>query len=114
MLAQRLRHRVDIQALVVTKDEASGEDVEDWQSIGSSADALIPAEVVPMSGREFIAATAVQAEVDTRITIRERRDVKPSMRVAFAGTLYDIKAILPDPTFSRHLLLMCRSGVSNG
>lgn len=115
MLTQRLRHRIDIEALTTTLDTDTGEQTQDWQTIRDSNEPeLIPAEIVPLSGHEFIAAQAVQAGVTTRITIRWRADIDPSMRIVHEGSLYDIKAILPDPTLRRHITLMCSSGVNDG
>lgn len=113
MRPQKLRHRIDIEALDVTLD-SSGAQVDQWASILSSDDPLLPAEIVPLSGREFVAAQAVQAGVTTRITIRWRDDVKPSMRVVHDSDVYNIRAVLPDPTLRRHLTLMCETGVNDG
>lgn len=114
MLAQRLRHRVDIQALVVTQNTDTGAVYEDWESIRGSADELIPAAIEPLSGREFLAAASTQSAVTTRITIRERSGLLPSMRVLHQGDLYNIRAILPDPTLRRHIVLLCESGANDG
>lgn len=113
MRAGALRHRVDIEAFGVTLD-SDGAQVEGWTSILDSDEPRLPAEIVPLSGREFIAAQAVQAGVTTRITIRWRDDVKASMRVVHDGDLYNIKAVLPDPTLRVHLTLMCETGVNDG
>lgn len=113
MRAGRLRHRVDIEVFEITLD-SNGVQVEEWNSILTSNDPLLPAEIVALSGREFIAAQAVQAGVTTRITIRWREGVKPAMRVNHDGDIYNIKAVLPDPTLRRHLTLMCETGVNSG
>lgn len=115
MLAQRLRHRVDIQAPVITRDPETEEAIrEDWESIRGSADELIPAAIEPLSGREFLAAASTQSAVSTRITIRERAGLLPSMRVLHQGDVYNIRAILPDPSLRRHLVLMCETGANDG
>ena len=71
--------------------------------------AIVPAEVWPLSGREYIAAQAEQAGVTTRITIRYQAGIEPAMRVLHDGKAYNIRAVLPDPTLRRHLTLMCES-----
>lgn len=111
MLAPRLRHRVDIQEYTQTQDSETGAVIEVWASILTSNDAPIPAEIVPMSGREFVASAAVQAGVNTRITIRYLSSVQPSMRIINGSDIYNIKAILPDPTLRRYMTLMCEKGV---
>lgn len=112
MLAQRLRHRVDIQERTEEQDSNTGAVAEAWVSILGGT--LEPAEVIAMSGREFLAAAAVQAAVTTKITIRYRADVQPAMRVVHGAALYDIQAVLPDPTMRKHLMLMCEQGVNRG
>ena len=114
MLAPRMRHRVDIQNFASVQDSDTGAVTDSWTSILSTDEPLIPAEIWPMSGREFVAAQAIQAGVSTKITIRYRTDVEPRMRVVHDGDFYDIKAVLPDPSLRRHMLLMCSSGVNEG
>jgi len=106
--AGRLRHRVSIEALVSDLD-TDGATVEEWvPQFGR----LLPAEIVALSGRELIAAQAVQSKVATRIRIRWRAGVVPSMRVVHRDTAYNIEAIVPDPDSGRRwLTLHCTSGV---
>jgi SPP1 family predicted phage head-tail adaptor len=113
-LPQRLRHRIDVQELVTVQDSDTGAVTEAWASILQSDEPLIPAAIYPLSGREYVAAEAIQAQVNTRITIRYRADVIPSMRVLHESVTYNIKAVLPDPTLRRHITLMCESGVNAG
>lgn len=110
MLAQRLRHRITIRRLASVPGDDGESFVETWPIL---ADA-VPAQVEPLSGREFIAAAATQAQVDTRITIRRRADLLASDKIEHEGNTYDIRAILPDPTLRTHMTLMCQSGVSGG
>ncbi len=109
MKAGTLRHLGAIEKLVVSQDTTTGAVREEWQPFARAW-----AAINPLSGREFIAAQAVQAGVNTRITIRHLDGVTPSMRFTYRGTLYDILAVLPDPTLKRHINLMCVSGVSDG
>jgi SPP1 family predicted phage head-tail adaptor len=112
MRAGTLRHRVTIEALVTTIDENTGAQSEAWVVFGPLAG--IWAEIVPLSGREFLAAAAQQAGVNTRITIRHREGIEPSMRVLHGEDVYNVKAVLPDPTLRRHVTLMCERGVNQG
>ena len=111
MIAYRLRHRIDIQELTYVIDSNTGARVASWTSILTKSE---PASIVPLSGREFIAAQAVQAGVSTRITIRKLDGLKPAMRIVHNGTFYNILAILPDPTLERHLTILCDSGFNDG
>ena len=110
-LAPRLRHRVDIQRLATpVVNPETGARRRDWLPFATS----LPADVAPHSGREFVAAQALQAGVTTRITIRWMPGVVESMRVLHEGAKYNIKAVLPDPTFRHHVTLMCEAGVKDG
>ena len=110
-LAPRLRHRVDIERLdTPIGNPETGARRRDWLPFAAS----LPAEVAPHSGREFVAAQALQAGVTTRITIRWLPGVEPAMRVVHDGATYNIKAVLPDPTFRHHMTLMCETGVKDG
>lgn len=110
MITHKLRHRLTLQSNTQTQDATTGEVTLTW------ADWLAdePAEVVPLSGKEYIAANATQAGGDTRMTIRWRSGVEPTMRVVFDGQNYNIHAVLPDPSNRRWLTLMCERGVNDG
>ena len=110
MLTPRLRHRITIQSQVHTQDPTTGEDLVTWTTFLADE----PAEVVPLSGREFIQSAAAQAAVDTRMTIRWRSGVEPTMRVVFDGNNYQISAVLPDPSNRRWLTIMAARGVNDG
>ena len=109
MLAQRLRHRVTIEKVTETRD-ADGGVVTAWAALHSA----VPAEIVPVSGREFVAAQAAQAGITARMTIRYMAGITPKMRVVHGADIYNIEAVLPDPTLRRHLTLMVSTGVNNG
>jgi len=109
MLSAKLRHRIDIEQLTITRDQWGGV-IETWTKFATG----IPAAIVPLSGKEYIASSATQATVDTRMTIRFISGVLPSMRVLFGNVKYNIRAVLPDPTLQRHLTLMCETGANDG
>lgn len=105
--AGRLRHRVRLQDKQQTQNPTTGELSEAWVDV-----AEVWANVVPMSGREFMAASAEQSEVRGRIEIRYRNDVFPHMRIVHRGMVYTIHAVLPDPDSGlEHLNLMVGEGV---
>lgn len=104
MLSPKLRHRILIERIDQARDSVGGV-VETWVTYADK----VPAEVVPLSGREFVAAAAVQAGVSTRITVRYDAGIREDMRVRHDGRIYNIKAILPDPSLRRHLALMAES-----
>lgn len=103
----KLRHKVQLQEQQITQDPVTGEMVTTWDTIAEPW-----AEVVPMSGREFLAASAEQSEVRGRIVIRYREDVDASMRFVYRGRYYNILAVLPDAESGReHMTCMVSEGV---
>jgi SPP1 family predicted phage head-tail adaptor len=103
--AGQLRHRVRIESLSDTLND-DGIRVVAWVPFRT-----VWASVVPASGREFLAANAVQAATMTKITIRHLDGITQSMRIVHNSSVYNITAMLPDPTFARHIVLMCEAGV---
>ena len=111
MRAGKLRHRVDIERPVVCEaDSDRGGTSIRWVPWLERE----PAEIVPLSGREFIAADAKQSSVIARCTVRARTGYEPKQRLRHDGVLYGVVAVLPDPTFRRHVTLMLEAGVSDG
>jgi SPP1 family predicted phage head-tail adaptor len=101
-----LRQRVTIQQLISGQDEY-GQPVNAWDSI-----ATVWAKVEDLAGREYFQAQQVPtSQVNTRITIRWRLDVKPEMRIVSGDRIFDIVAVL-NPTGKKiELQLMCREVV---
>lgn len=111
MKAGRLRHRIQFQQLIVELD-SDGAQEETWQDIYP---ALIPADIMALSGKSLIAAQAVQSKVTTRIVVRHRPGLRESMRIIHRDTIYNIEAIIPDPDSGIHYLsIQCSSGVNEG
>jgi len=106
--AGHMRHRITIESSAQSRDEWGGV-IETWSHV-----AEVWGEVRPLSGREFVAAQAVQAGVTARITIRFRSDIAAAMRVRHGADVYNVRAVLPDPTLAGHLTLMCETAVNNG
>lgn len=103
----KLRHKVQLQEQVIDQDPVTGEMVPSWHTVAD-----VWAEIVPMSGREFLSSGAEQSEVRGRMVIRYREDVDASMRVLYRGKQYNIFAVLPDAESGReHLTLMTGEGV---
>lgn len=105
MRAGTLRHRVQIEHKAETRDAYGG--VESAWTVYASS---VPAAILPISGREFFAAEANQSEVSAKIVMRDLAGLLPSMRIVHAGSQYNIRAILPDPTLARHVVCMCERG----
>jgi SPP1 family predicted phage head-tail adaptor len=99
--AGELRHQITIQQSTESQNDY-GEATSSWSEF-----ATVWASVQPISGREFFAAQAVQAQVSTRIKIRYLPDVTPKMRVLFGSRVFRIEAVLNIDERNRELHLMC-------
>ncbi|MRG98866.1 phage head closure protein [Xanthomonas sontii] len=107
--AGKYRQRIELLAVTRVRD-GFGEEVETWASWRQD----VPAEVVPLSGKEFIAAGADQAVLAARIEIPYLSGVLTTMRIRHDGHEYWISAVLPDPTGRDHLTLMASLPKANG
>jgi SPP1 family predicted phage head-tail adaptor len=90
MRAGRLRHRVVVERATDGTD-AYGDQVPTWVAL-----ATVWASVEPLSGREYVAAAHVQADVSTRIVLRGIPGVTltPKDRIRYGSRLFDIKQIV--------------------
>lgn len=104
----KLRHRVTLQEYVSLKD-SFGAEIEAW-----SDKATVWASIEPLSGREYFAARQMNAEVNTKITIRYRTGVKPTMRILFAGRVFEILSVINTEEKNRELILMCKEELEGG
>lgn len=99
----KLKHRVELLSESTTVNPNTGERTKEW-----SAYAKAWAHFQPASGKEFIAAQAVQSEVSARVQMRFRRDVTPKHRLRHRGQTYSIEAVLPDlDSGQEYITLMC-------
>lgn len=90
-----------------TVDGPSGEPSSTWLDL-----VTLWAKIDDMTGRQYIAASATQNPVITRIRIRYRPGITPSMRVIEGADIYDIDAVLGQDR--RWLDLMCTRGINRG
>jgi len=86
--ASLLRHRLSLQQEVLNPDGAGGY-TRTWQTIVD-----LWAEINPISGREKLFASQLQAEISHKITIRYRTGVNSSMRFLYENRIFNIRAIL--------------------
>jgi len=104
----RLNKRITLQRLKTVK--VNGIATKQWEDV-----ATVWASIEPLRGREYFAATAVNAEVTTRVKIRYRSGVTADMRGLYGSRVFDIKSPPIDPE-ERHeeLHLMCSEEGLNG
>lgn len=94
--------RAKVQAPQSGVDEV-GQPSTLWVDLVSS----LPCNVLANSGRAQIAAGADVSLVQVSIRIRWRTDIAAGMRVVYGGTIFSIKAVLPDYATRRSIDLVC-------
>ena len=111
MRAGALTQRVTIERMDYRRDEDgnavqdphTGEVRYDWLPL-----ATVWASVEPLTGREFIAAMAVQAETTARIRMRYRPYLTAQDRVVHDGQVYEIETVIDVKSAAREMHLMCK------
>lgn len=109
MRAGRLRHRVTIQRRATTLN-AYGETVGAWTDVATG----VPADVVPVSGRERIASGQNMALAPVRIWIRFREDIATDMRIVHGSEVYAIESVIAVDGRRERLEIICTAGVADG
>ena len=115
--AGQYRHRVDIQDWTEVRDPDTGGFTEAWVTVFEK----VPARIAPASGREFLAAAAIQSEIIARIVIRQRPGLNAKQRILHKGKgnvvlgVYNVHAWLPDPESGLdYLSAPCSAGTNEG
>ena len=116
--AGQFRQVITIQKPAGTQDDL-GQETTQFEDLYTD----IRAEIIPLSGREYVSARQVHAEVTTRMTIRRLPNIDALCRVVRiiesddppTQEVYDILAALPDPKSGlQYLTLMCVQRFSEG
>jgi SPP1 family predicted phage head-tail adaptor len=109
--AGRLRHRITIEEPQESQDATTGAITVAWVALWSN----VPAEIVPRSGKEFLAAQQLQAEVTTLITFRWRAGLTAKLRFVHGSTIYNPVALLHDPEAGiEYIVAACSQGTNDG
>ena len=103
MLAGKLRYPVSIEKPVDVRDKLGGF-IRTWVEVSREW-----VDIEGISGSEFVAAQALQAQTIYKINLRFRDELEASWRIREGVKLYEITAILPDSR-RRRLELMCKVG----
>lgn len=109
----RLRHRVDIEKPIRSRNETTGVAKVIWQVLHTD----VPAAIEAVSVRDFIASRAPQSQLVARITIRYRDGLTADMRIIHKarGKIYNPQGWLPDPDSGiEYLTAPCSEGVNTG
>lgn len=107
MRAGRLRQYITIQERIIEQDSVTGAAIERYRTKYAGVSAAFE----PISGREFLSAEQMRAEVRAKVTIRSGLNTQATDRILFLGKAYEIQTILDDPTFKRHQEIMVSEGV---
>jgi SPP1 family predicted phage head-tail adaptor len=113
LAAGRLRWRIAIEHQVTVQDPDTLELTTSWEIFADQ----VPAEIMALSAREWLAAGARQTEVDNRITIRFLTGVTASMRARDidTGAIYAIQGVIPDKETGREsMTLPAKLGPTDG
>jgi SPP1 family predicted phage head-tail adaptor len=97
-----LRHRLSIYDKGTITRNGVGEEIPAYDTLV----ATVWGAVEPLSGREFIEANQVQADVTYRLRIRYLSGIAPEMRVKEGTHTYHIDAVLDQKGERRELYLM--------
>ena len=100
--AGKLRNRIIIQQRSTTKN-SFGETIDTWTTFTT-----LWAAIEPLRGREFFESKETQAEVTTKITIRNKSGITPQMRVSWNSKIFDIKSIINIESRNKEVILMCQ------
>jgi SPP1 family predicted phage head-tail adaptor len=106
MRAGKLRRQLEIQQAIETQG-TTGEMAIIWTTF-----ATVFGSVEPLRGREFWAASELQAEVSTRIRIRYLDGVTPKMQVVDGSKLYWIDTVIDPEMRHIEMQLMCKEVVT--
>lgn len=112
MKSGKLRHFITFESLEVTLD-TDGAQIEEWNEEFSGQ--RFPAEVSDLTGRELLAASAVNSKTSTRIVIRYLPGIDPTWRIRHRDEIYNIESAIRDAT-SRidTITFQCSTGVNEG
>lgn len=109
MRAGALRHDIEIQHTTATIHPSTNERILTWVTFRTvSADVFVP------RGREFAEGSQRVAETTTRFRVRieDMDGVKPTMRILFGGSLFQITNILPDYSSRQYATIEAVGGAS--
>ncbi len=102
MRAGRLSHRVTVLQKASTRS-STGAEVTTWSAVEQN----IPAEVIPIAGKEYVALRQAQSDITVRFRMRYLAGVNSAMRVRWQGEDYDIREAIDVGARRTQLELLC-------
>jgi SPP1 family predicted phage head-tail adaptor len=83
----RYRHRITLERNEPTQ-ATDGSNIDNWIPV-----ATVWGELLEVRGREYLAAQEAHSELNAKIKIRYRPDVRPEWRALFDGRTFDIQHV---------------------
>lgn len=104
----KLNRRVEILEFHKDRDEYGGE-IGEWKGVTK-----VWANIVPISGTEFLQAQQVSAETVTRIIMRYLPWLTVLHRIRYGEKLYEIIGTADTDTAHKQTIINCKEMVSDG
>lgn len=103
-----LNRWIELDAPGITRD-AFGAEVRSW-----ALQRRLPAAVLPIRGREYMAADHLRADVEVKFVIRFQPDlaIAPTWRIRVDGVVHGIKAAINPASDRAWLEIMATAGVA--
>lgn len=109
MKATSLRHRLKIYRPTATRSATGAVRVGQWAHI-----LTLWAQFSPLSVKDIISGQAQDSQITARVKIRHRTDIDHTMRVQYAGRMYEIVGEpLADNNTGREYLTLALKGVGS-
>lgn len=113
MVIGGLRKRLVLQSRATAQDN-TGQESTTWSDV-----ATVWAQIEALSGREVMAAQAIQSQVSHRITVRYRSEFAnpvavARMRAVYNGRIFNISSCTNTDERNRTIELMAAEGLNNG
>ncbi|QQK59715.1 phage head closure protein [Shewanella sp. LC6] len=91
MASGKLRHRIDVFTSQKQQDPLTGEMKKNWVPAFKTM-----ADFMPLSVKDFIAASAAQSQISGKFEIHFRPEFPSEFRIRHAGKVYKPEGVLPD------------------
>jgi len=102
MRAGKLRHRVQIQQRNSERDEF-GQALDTWITLD-----IVSANIVGLSGREFLSRSGEAADATHRIEMRAWAGLSPSHRIVFGTRIFDVQYVSDIDQRGIEMHLICK------
>lgn len=110
--AGKLRRHLLFEQLTETQDSDANL-IESWVD-AFDVNPRMPCEVVPLNGRELLAAAAVQSRAIVKITCRYRAGFSVKMRATDEfGSVYNLESMLQDSHSGKRWIIFTASTGAN-